>query len=395
MVALLLSACTSSAADDRSQTDPASASPRAADADADDQVVPPDDGGGEASGPSDHRDGTDDADDAADGERSVLGAYLGYEIPGLDPGDQAELRRIEQDTLARCMRDQGFTYIAWAPDPATVYAPVEEGLDPESREFAERYGFGVSTQFYAQRDVGPGLIGHSGDGSGTSFEENPNERIRQALSPEELEAYDRAFWGADNPLFVPSSDADEGEDDGILEARRMTSFGCIGESQRAIDGEASAVLDVFAIEILGMTERAIADPRYVRYANDVERCVNEAGYDFYANRPDWAVLAHFDQLMFEIDELVGGNPFDQLTEVQLAAMSPAEIDALHDAPRELSIEAKDQLAEVQALETATAVTVWDCGGNRGEQRRVVDEIVADLQARFIADNRDELERFRR
>ena len=45
----------------------------------------------------------------------------------------------------------------------------------------------------------------------------------------------------------------------------------------------ATVLDVFAVEILGHgSSGPMADERYVAYAADgVERCVNEAGFDFY------------------------------------------------------------------------------------------------------------------
>ncbi len=349
-----------------------------------------------ATGTGSGRDGeTNTGDDGDDEDPSVLGRHLGYEIPGLDVGDETELRRIEQETLADCMAGEGFTYIAYTPDPATLYVPVEEGLDPESREFAARYGFGVSTQFYAQSDVGPGLLGHSGDGSGYAFEENPNDVIRAELSAAELDAYEQAFWGPDSPRFMSSAEQAELEADGILVGRLLASHGCFGEAQRAIDGEAFDVLDVFAIEILTMTERAYSDERYLTHAASVERCVHEAGYDFYANQPAWATLAHFDELLSEVDEMVGGDPFAELTDAELAALSPQEIDELFDVPRDVPDAAKGRLAEIQDLEVATATTVWDCGGSADEERRVIGEVLAEMQAEFIETNRDELEHFRR
>jgi hypothetical protein len=155
------------------------------------------------------------------------------------------------------------------------------------------------------------------------------------------------------------------------------------------------VLDVFAVEILGLGQRAMADERYVAWADGVERCVDEAGFDFYRQRPPWAVLAHFDALVFELDAEVGGSPFDTIDEAELAAMSAEEIDALYDLPRDIPDDLLDRLAEIQDLETRTAVALWDCGGNAAEQRRVLAEITAELQADFIAANRDDLERFRR
>ncbi len=375
--------------------------PAAADATAASDDAAPDDvsPGGDAE--HNEGDGRTDADDGGLGgdehdDLSILGRYLGYEIPGFGGDDDLALRRLEQDTIAACMRREGFEYVAWVEDPAVVYVPVEEGLDPTSREFATRYGFGVSTQFYGQRDVGPGLVGHSGDGSGVNVTENPNSAIRADLTPRELEAYDRAFWGDDSPVFGGEVDEPaDGDEAGVLAARQMVANGCIGEAQRAIDGEAGAVLDAFAPEILGMPTRAYADPRYRAHADDVERCVRAAGFDFYSVEPPWATLAHFDDLLFQLDESVGGDPFDELDEADLAELTPRELDALHDVPRTLSNEVKTRLGEIQDLEIRTATAVWDCGGNAETERALIDEILGELQTEFIDANREELARFRR
>lgn len=44
---------------------------------------------------------------------------------------------------------------------------------------------------------------------------------------------------------------------------------------------------------------------------------------------------------------------------------------------------------------ATATTVWDCGGSADEERRVINEVLAEMQAEFIEANLQELEPFRR
>ena len=113
---------------------------------------------------SDGDGGGDEGASTEDDLGSAVANYLGYQVPGYGEVDQSELLVEQQEVIARCMRNQGFNYIAWVEDPASTYVPVDEDLDPESREFAATYGFGVSTQFYSQDDVGPGLVGHSGDG---------------------------------------------------------------------------------------------------------------------------------------------------------------------------------------------------------------------------------------
>ncbi|QJU53499.1 OmpH family outer membrane protein [Herbiconiux sp. KACC 21604] len=55
-----------------------------------------------------------------------------------------ERERAVQDAVAAYMKEQGFEYV---PDTASVTMYSESSLDVEwgSAEFAERYGYGIST----------------------------------------------------------------------------------------------------------------------------------------------------------------------------------------------------------------------------------------------------------
>src|SRR5262245_17843815 len=73
---------------------------------------------------------------------------LGTEEFGLSQRELVQAIEKSEDLIARCMRDQGFDYVA------VDYNTVREGMAADKRlpglneeEFIKRYGFGIST-FY-------------------------------------------------------------------------------------------------------------------------------------------------------------------------------------------------------------------------------------------------------
>jgi hypothetical protein len=118
---------------------------------------------------------------------------LGTEEFGLSPRELVQAVENTEALIARCMRDQGFAYIA--ADYNTVRAGMSAdkhlpGLSEE--EFVRRYGFGVST-FYT--GLPPQLSsGYSPARVGLG---ERNIEIFRALSPADQVAYNRALLGED------------------------------------------------------------------------------------------------------------------------------------------------------------------------------------------------------
>jgi len=107
-----------------------------------------------------------------------------YDRP--EDGVQRFISRTTQreNFIAACMKEQGFTYY---PDVDTPTITIHESeLDLGSREFAELYGFGISTN--APRD-----------GTTMQFdspsEVDSNAELKNSMSPQELEAWQTALWG--------------------------------------------------------------------------------------------------------------------------------------------------------------------------------------------------------
>ena len=153
----------------------------------------------------------------ADDLGSPVANFLGYRVPGLGEVDTSRIEVEAEEAIAACMRAEGFNYIAWVDDTALTNVPVDPSIDSESREFAERYGFGISTQAYSQEDVGPDLVGHSGNGSGVVFSENPNEQIVNALDEAESFAYNKAYWGGIVPCLVAAREMKAANNNSLAE----------------------------------------------------------------------------------------------------------------------------------------------------------------------------------
>jgi hypothetical protein len=118
---------------------------------------------------------------------------LGTEEFGLSPRELVQAIEKAEELIARCMREQGFEYIA------VDYNTVREGMAADKRlpgmseeEFVNQYGFGVST-FYT--GLPPQLAtGYSPARVGLG---ERNVQIFRALSPADQVAYNRAFLGDD------------------------------------------------------------------------------------------------------------------------------------------------------------------------------------------------------
>jgi hypothetical protein len=118
---------------------------------------------------------------------------LGTEEFGMSPRELVQAIEKTEELIARCMREQGFQYVA--ADHNTVRAGMAAdkrlpGLSEE--EFVSRYGFGVST-FYTglppqlSTDYSPARVGLG----------EHNVQVFRGLSPADQVAYNRALLGED------------------------------------------------------------------------------------------------------------------------------------------------------------------------------------------------------
>jgi hypothetical protein len=151
--------------------------------------------------------------------------------PEQQAADAAQYQRRLNDRMAQCLRDDGFEY-----RPVSPVAQGQDRLGLSEEDFVEQYGFGIAT-----------LIGVQAANSAPA---DPNRAIREALSPAEQKAYDRAL-------------------------RRCT------ESVRRELGPAPGRLELPADISAGVNEatrRAEADTRVVAAKQAYARCVAKRGF---------------------------------------------------------------------------------------------------------------------
>jgi hypothetical protein len=136
------------------------------------------------------------ADTGGGGELSPLEHFLGKGAVSFEGGlalssdgsaldspvglseDDLSRRREEEQLIADCMRAEGFEYVPYVVDPSDWDQPFEDAYALPPAEFTARYGYGIST---IRADI--------------DRPEDPNEAIREAMSPAELEAYWVAMHG--------------------------------------------------------------------------------------------------------------------------------------------------------------------------------------------------------
>lgn len=129
-------------------------------------------------------------DDSRVFESSPLSAFWQrlYGEAELTPEDQRRASVEEalavQESVAACMSEQGFTYIPWEPliDPLMRAAEESEASLRASLtdlEFAEQYGYGVLTNTWSE----------------VALPTDPNLPAREAMSEQEMRAFDEALYG--------------------------------------------------------------------------------------------------------------------------------------------------------------------------------------------------------
>ena len=320
------------------------------------------------------------------------------EMLGMDFGDNeameqqfADMERQAEEVIAACMLDQGFEYTPRVMDQGVfVGGPFggDDGLPYYSDEWIAKYGFGVSTQRFAQSEVGPNLVGFSDEVMPdiSDMPQDPNQEYLDSLTPGEREAYEEALWGT--PPDFSAMDEEE----------MSTSFfepeGCQGEAFEQVYSEGPGggmeFFEAFGDELQAMEERAESDPRVIEYRADVAACVAEKGFVWEGDKDPWE---YFEPKLQNIgNQGFMGDPFADAG-VNPEEMSDREIDEFFNELDKLSDEDRALLAAVQAEEIELAQVVVGCGGGELNEQYFLSEIRLEYENEFMAQNADALAEF--
>lgn len=278
-------------------------------------------------------------DDPAPPDTSPLAEILGWGMatdgvaaPGVSEVERQRHLQVER-LVADCMAEHGFEYVAVSLDDRRA-GPFDEAYALEPAEFAERYGYGVTTLTAGAEDE--------------RFLD-PNQEIMDSLSPDERAEYERALWGSDAAVDPDAADQ------GCRMQAEVEVYGVREPDDRAQQMERFAAL----FEALDELSRRIEnDPRLADSEIDWARCMAAAGYPGFT-RPHEARQAVFDQF------------------AALSTQSDPDPDAL---------------ASLREFELALAPVDHACRQEHVDGPR--REVAYELERQFVEEHRAELEDYR-
>lgn len=343
----------------------------------------------EGDGRSDDK-GSDESDDEASGEEWIgpLGEFLGWnDDMEMSDEDLRQQRRIEQLT-ADCMRDEGFEYVPVDPAEAGPMVIDEEGpwsLPPD--EFAEQYGYGMST-------IDPG------DESVVELPaaDDPNAKIVDGLSRSAQDAYYKALYGdgkggtfvmsaggamSMSVADVPGKGGDKGKDE-------TSTPGCMTKANDEVYGpgptrKQQASFDSLQKDMDALWERVENDQRVAAAADAWADCMADAGYPEMIDLEDpWT----------EVDKRVKevmGNQYGAQG-LSSAGSGPTGGDGGKGGQDPGSDEPDPQALEaLRDFERSLATADYEC---RQPYEEVHRDAQTEIEEAFIEANRTELERYR-
>ena len=277
----------------------------------------------------------------------------------------AAQHRLQEEIIAACMAELGFDYIPREPHLG-VQLSVGGALTPGdvawgSREFAARFGFGISTA---------DLL-HEAPAEPAPPPPDPNAERLEAMSPAEREEWDRALFGDPAP--------------GAFGPEELPQKGCWGYSMYRLwavsegdDGQFAAL----AAEADGHRDRVNTDPRVVALVGEWAACMTEAGHPGL-RAPGLGDGGLTTALWDEWNLLNGwGDAHAEMLAAWDWEVHPDGPEWLHPSP--------ERIAEFTEREIALAVADFDCRESLDfeARRRAVD---LDLQQQFVDRHGPELE----
>ncbi len=344
---------------------------------------------------------TESAEDVWADFESPLSEFLGESWSG---GDEAEMEAewAEQERqvgvkVTECMANEGFEYVH--PDYGTsftVFDGGEDDLEWGSREWVEKYGYGVTTQAFAESQVAPEAVGYPDSMDESMGEEeftDPNSEYVGSLSASEQDAYYEALYGKG-----PEMDESMTEEEMEALYEDYVPTGCYDTAWEEVDGsESEDFYDAFSDELDEMYERIEADPRFVAAQDEVRTCVEGKGLTYISEEDAYDHFGTQIDALFE--DVYDNQPepempagFDDMTIEEQEAWY-AENEQFFAEP-ELSAGQKARLAEMQAEEIEIAVASYDCGGSWVQQAQLYQEILVEYETEFLETHADELEQYK-
>ena len=280
--------------------------------------------------------------------KALADLYGGDLSPEEQEREMAEREREVQEIIATCMAEQGFEYIPVTFDDSFVV--WDEDDDWGSPEWAEQYGYGITTDPWADEQPQEPVEEWA----------DPNDDYVMAMSPAEQEAYFEALHG---PMEEFEDDGEWVEDVDVEYS--WEDAGCYGLAQHEVydqGNEQDMWEDPAFSELFAAAERLYddvqRDPEVAEINDEWAACMADAGFDGMTAPEDAAapLYEEWERLYTEAETQIDWENLDW------DAMGP-NTDPVRDLIGE------DVIAELREREIATAVADSTCQAELGTQSR--------------------------
>jgi len=311
-----------------------------------------------------------------DNASSPVADYLGVDITSESPSEALVAEEDRQSRIAECMSDAGFDYIPFVPSTVGFIGPQDSLSEIE---FASTYGFGITTQWFSQTDLGieDDLVGYDDSlFGGDPFGADPNVAIVEALPASDRAEYEASLFG-------------EGTETESVAASGLPG-GCQGEVYSESFNTSVAVAQAFGADLVALEEQALNDPSVIEFGEEVASCVAENGLAYSATEN---LNQRWEPKLYEVEGLVG-YPTDDYTAEEFDALGEdGQLEVLQ-APLDIPDEARKKLAALQAEEIELAMIVHECGGSPSAFQKVFRRVATELEKQYIEDNKVRLDEFK-
>lgn len=286
--------------------------------------------------------------------------------PGQESSEEqlAKQRKMEE-AVASCMKSAGFEYVAVPPE-SQGKSKFDDAFNLPPDKFAEQYGYGISTIDWGK--------------PADADKNDPNAKIRKALSPTAQKAYDKALngqMGSGNggvAIAIP-----EGGDKG-----KKPDLGCRGKAGDEVYGSGDGKLDDFKKfdslfkDIEALNKRIEADQRVIDATSAWTDCMADAGHSGFKTVNDGR-----ESINKKLDELTGAN--------KGGPSKPGKSMTITGPPSFDKVDAA-KLADLRKEEITLAKADQGC------KKKVYDEPFKkaqyELEKEFVAANKTQLEQYR-
>jgi hypothetical protein len=280
--------------------------------------------------------------------------------------EQLQQMRDTEEFVAECMADEGFEYTANVVNPEDWTDPWSEAFALPPDEFAQQYGYGISTLHYSQ--IEEDLPG------------DPNQEYRDSLSSEAQEAYERALYG--NMMEWEGEEPPPAEERGCYGIASAEIYG--EDPYEAYDEENDPWVEFESLmhDIGSLSQRVQTDPRVEEAMQAYFDCMADAG------SPDLQYVGAAQEVIYErMSELEGWAEIEELYE-------SGNVDEADELSQSFESQEPDpqELAELQEDEIELAVADYACMDEHYND--AFTEVSHALQEEFITEHRSELERYR-